>query len=71
MSTKDPKTIAIHSFRGGMGKSNMAANVATLPVAEGKTMGVVDTDIQSPGFYILFGVGEGTLPHSPNCYLPS
>lgn len=63
------RIIAIHSFRGGTGKSNMAANVATLLAAERRRVGVVDTDIQSPGLHILFGVDEGTLPHSLNDYL--
>jgi MinD-like ATPase involved in chromosome partitioning or flagellar assembly len=43
------RIISVHSFRGGTGKSNAAASVATLLAAEGQRVGVVDTDIQSPG----------------------
>ena len=32
-------------------------------------MGVVDTDIQSPGIHVLFGVNAARLDHSLNDYL--
>ncbi|MGH3148691.1 MAG: MinD/ParA family ATP-binding protein [Rubrobacter sp.] len=63
------RIISIHSFRGGTGKSNTTANVAALLAAEGRRIGVVDTDIQSPGIHILFGVDQATLEHSLNDYL--
>jgi MinD-like ATPase involved in chromosome partitioning or flagellar assembly len=63
------RIIAIHSFRGGTGKSNTTANVATLLAAGGRRIGVVDTDIQSPGIHVLFGVDQATLGHSLNDYL--
>ena len=46
------KIISIHSFRGGTGKSNTCANVTTLLAAQGMRVGVVDTDIQSPGIHV-------------------
>ena len=49
------KLIAIHSFRGGVGKSNLTANIAALLAAGGRRVGVIDTDIQSPGIHVLFG----------------
>jgi septum site-determining protein MinD len=63
------KIISIHSFRGGTGKSNMAANVATLLAAGGQRIGVVDTDIQSPGIHVLFGMNQETMSRSLNDYL--
>jgi septum site-determining protein MinD len=63
------KIISIHSFRGGTGKSNMAANVATLLAAAGQRIGVVDTDIQSPGIHVLFGMNQETMSRSINDYL--
>ena len=63
------RIIAIHSFRGGTGKSNTTANIAALLAAEGRRIGVVDTDIQSPGIHVLFGVDQETLSHSLNDYL--
>ena len=63
------RIIAIHSFRGGTGKSNTTANVATLLAVGGRRIGVVDTDIQSPGIHVLFGVDQETLKNSLNDYL--
>lgn len=61
--------VSIHSFRGGTGKSNISANVTTLLAMQGLRVGVVDTDIQSPGIHVLFGMNEDKLPHSLNDYL--
>lgn len=63
------KIISIHSFRGGTGKSNTTANLSTLLAADGLRVGVVDTDIQSPGIHILFGLDEDNVTHSLNDYL--
>ena len=63
------KIIAIHSFRGGTGKSNITANVAALLAAEGRRVAVIDTDIQSPGIHVLFGLRGDTIDHSLNDYL--
>ena len=56
------KVISIHSYRGGTGKSNLTANVAASLAAAGKRVAVVDTDIQSPGIHILFGLEERSDP---------
>lgn len=64
-----PKIISVHSFRGGTGKSNMTANIATLLASQGNRVGVIDTDIQSPGIHILFGLREEDMKHSLNDYL--
>ena len=61
--------VAVHSFRGGTGKSNTTANLAILLALEGKRVGVIDTDIQSPGIHILFGLDEDAIGHSLNDYL--
>jgi septum site-determining protein MinD len=63
------KIISIHSFRGGTGKSNTTANVATLLATEGRRVGVIDTDIQSPGIHILFGLEGEEITTSLNDYL--
>lgn len=61
--------VSIHSFRGGTGKSNITANVSTLLASEGRCVGVIDTDIQSPGIHVLFGLDEAHMTHSLNDYL--
>jgi septum site-determining protein MinD len=63
------KIISIHSFRGGTGKSNTTANVSSLLAMEGLRVGVVDTDIQSPGIHVLFGFNESDMKYSLNDYL--
>jgi len=63
------KIISVHSFRGGTGKSNTTANIATILASQGMKVGVVDTDIQSPGIHVLFGLDEGDMGHSLNDYL--
>jgi MinD-like ATPase involved in chromosome partitioning or flagellar assembly len=63
------KIVSIHSFRGGTGKSNTTANLAALLAMEGYRVGVVDTDIQSPGIHVLFGMDDSDMEHSLNDYL--
>jgi septum site-determining protein MinD len=64
------QVISVHSFRGGTGKSNTTANVASLLAAEGRQVGVVDLDIQSPGIHVIFGFDQDeAMRHSLNNYL--
>lgn len=63
------KIISVHSFRGGTGKSNTTANLASLYAEKGLRVGVVDTDVNSPGIHILFGMDESMMHHSLNDYL--
>lgn len=48
------RTISIHSYRGGTGKSNFTANVAWWLAKQGRRVGVIDTDLQSPGVHMVF-----------------
>lgn len=63
------KIISIHSFRGGTGKSNTSANVAALMAESGLRVGVVDTDIQSPGIHVLFGLDGEEIGNTLNDYI--
>lgn len=63
------KIISIHSFRGGTGKSNTSANLSTIMATQGLRVGVIDTDIQSPGIHVLFGFDEQDMKYSLNDYL--
>jgi septum site-determining protein MinD len=63
------KIVSIHSFRGGTGKSNVTANVAAQVAQMGKRVGVIDTDIQSPGIHVLFGMEEERMGKTLNDYL--
>jgi MinD-like ATPase involved in chromosome partitioning or flagellar assembly len=63
------KIISIHSFRGGTGKSNTTANLAAQAALRGHRVGIVDTDIQSPGIHVLFGLNEKKMGHTLNEFL--
>lgn len=63
------KIVSIHSFRGGTGKSNTTSNIAAILANQGKRVGIVDTDIQSPGIHVLFGLNEDTINLTLNDYL--
>lgn len=63
------KIVSVHSFRGGTGKSNLTANLAATMARGGQRVGIVDTDIQSPGIHVLFGLDEEKMDRSLNDYL--
>ena len=63
------KIVSIHSFRGGTGKSNTTANLAGQVAMRGHRVGVVDTDIQSPGIHVLFGLDENKMGKTINDFL--
>jgi septum site-determining protein MinD len=63
------KIISTHSFRGGTGKSNVTANLAVLTARAGHRVGVIDTDIQSPGIHVLFQLEHSAINKSLNDYL--
>lgn len=61
--------ISIHSYRGGTGKSNTTANLAAQLAAMGNRVGVIDTDIQSPGIHVLFQLQIDEIRYTLNDYL--
>jgi MinD-like ATPase involved in chromosome partitioning or flagellar assembly len=73
------KIISVHSYRGGTGKSNLTANLSTLLAMgadtavggdrPGRRVGVIDTDIQSPGIHVIFALDENQITRALNDYL--
>jgi septum site-determining protein MinD len=63
------KIISTHSYRGGTGKSNTTANIAVLVARAGYRVGVIDTDIQSPGIHVIFQLAESRVEYALNDYL--
>ncbi len=63
------KIVSIHSFRGGTGKSNTTANIAAQIAVKAKRVAVIDTDIQSPGIHVLFGLDEEKMGRTLNEFL--
>ncbi len=64
-----PKVISVHSYRGGTGKSNLTANLATTVAQQGYRVGVVDTDMPSPGIHNIFGLEPDMMTKTLNSYL--
>lgn len=63
------KIISVHSYRGGTGKSNLVANLATNLVLQGKRVAIFDADIQSPGIHLIFGLDDNQIKYTLNDYL--
>lgn len=63
------KIVSVHSYRGGTGKSNTTANLAASIAMRGCRVGIVDTDIQSPGIHVLFGFDESDIHLALNDFL--
>ena len=53
------------SGKGGVGKSSLTANLATALTLKGKTVGVVDADINGPTLAKMMGVRDATLEYTP------
>jgi MinD-like ATPase involved in chromosome partitioning or flagellar assembly len=63
------KTIAIHSFGRGVGKSILTTNIAALLANAGQRVGVVDVDLYAPSIHIPFRLEESQITHVLNDYL--
>ncbi|MBY0231598.1 MAG: MinD/ParA family protein [Gemmataceae bacterium] len=63
------KIVSVHSFRGGTGKSNLTANLSTCLALQGRRVGIVDTDIQSPGIHVIFGLDQNVVTRALNDFL--
>jgi len=61
--------ISIHSFRRGTGKSSLTANLAALLAIEGWSVGVIDTNLETPSLGLLFDLDESRITYSLNDYL--
>ncbi len=60
------RSIAVHSFKGGTGKTTITANLAVALVSHGKSVGVMDMDLEGPGLHVLFNVDPSQVPHTLN-----
>ncbi len=61
--------VSIHSYRGGTGKSNLTANLAYLLAKSGRRIGVIDTDLQSPGVHVILGLAADKMAFTLSDYL--
>lgn len=65
------QTIAIMSGKGGVGKSAITANLATVLTLDGCSVGVVDADINGPSIAKMMGVREQTLEYTSTGVIPA
>ncbi|WP_327583556.1 MinD/ParA family protein [Nonomuraea sp. NBC_00507] len=54
-----PQVLTVHSYRGGTGKSSVAANLSVLLAKEGCRVAVLDADIHAPSLDTIFGINPG------------
>ncbi len=64
-------TVAIMSGKGGVGKSSLTANIATALTLEGRSVGVVDADINGPTLAKMMGVRNAPLAYTPTGVKPA
>ncbi len=61
-----PKTVVLHSYRGGSGTSSLTANLSVLFAMRGARVGVIDADVYTPGLHLLFGITGEALTRTFN-----
>ena len=57
-STSFASSVAIASGKGGVGKSTVAVNVATVLAKDGAAVGLLDADVYGPNCHIMLGVDK-------------
>jgi MinD-like ATPase involved in chromosome partitioning or flagellar assembly len=63
------KIVTIHSFRRGVGKTSLAANLAVFLALQGQRVALVDRDFQTPSAHLFFGLSEEEIKCTFNDYL--
>ncbi|RLC97917.1 MAG: MinD/ParA family protein [Chloroflexi bacterium] len=63
------KIVSVHSFRRSTGKSSITANVSAQFAKKGKRVGVIDTDVNSPGLHFFFQIDREEIDKTLNDYL--
>ena len=54
MSKSTGKTIAIHSYKGGTGKTTLICNISALYAKKGFNVGLIDFDLYAPSLVAYF-----------------
>src|SRR2546425_10127725 len=49
-------SIAVHSFKGGTGKSTISSNVAVSLAIRGWRVGGMDMDLEGSGLHVIFNI---------------
>src|SRR2546426_1115585 len=59
-------SIAVHSFKGGTGKSTITSNVAVSLAIRGWRVGVMDMDLEGPGLHVIFNIDPADVQATLN-----
>jgi MinD-like ATPase involved in chromosome partitioning or flagellar assembly len=54
------RTFALHSYKGGTGKTTLGANLAAILAKQGRDVAILDMDFQAPSLNTLFGITPTT-----------
>src|SRR5713226_9417923 len=60
------RSIAVHSYKGGTGKSTITANVAVALALKGRRVGIIDMDLEGPGLHVFFDIDPNELRFTLN-----
>src|SRR5438128_1634173 len=59
-------SIAVHSFKGGTGKSTITSNIAVSLAIRGWRVGVMDMDLEGPGLHVIFNIDPADVQATLN-----
>ncbi len=60
------RSIAVHSYKGGTGKTTITANIAVALALKGRRVGVMDMDLEGPGLHVFFDIDPNELRFTLN-----
>lgn len=63
------KIVTFHSFRRGTGRTSLLTSIAVILARQGKRVGIVDANLQSPSAHILFKLRDSDIHQTLDSYL--
>ena len=63
------RVISVHSFRGGTGRTSLAASCAALMATQGLRVGLADLHLSAPSAHVPFGLREDQVGYTVNDFL--
>jgi len=60
------RSIAVHSYKGGTGKTTLTANIAVALALKGRRVGIMDMDLEGPGLHVFFDVDPSQVRFTMN-----